>query len=61
MGADGKLQDPPVEPSIDRRRALVVTSAVLAFELGLAAYGFLRVPPGGRVVVRWDATGHASG
>ena len=61
MGVDGKLQDPPVERSIDRRRALVLTCVVLAFELGLAAYGFSRESPSSRVPIRWDASGHASG
>lgn len=61
MGADGKLQDPPVEPSIDRRTALVITCAVLAFELGIAGYGFSRVPFGSRVAVHWDVNGHANG
>ena len=61
MGVDGKLQDPPVEPSIDRRRALILACAVLAFELGIAAYGFSRVPTGSRVAVHWDASGHPNG
>lgn len=61
MGADGKLQDPSIEPSIDRRPALVVTAVALLFELGIAAYGFSRVPPGTRVAVHWDAMGHPNG
>jgi uncharacterized membrane protein len=61
MGADGKFQDPPVETSIDRRTALVATAAALVFELGIAAYGFSRVPPGTRVAVHWDAAGHPNG
>jgi uncharacterized membrane protein len=62
MGADGKLQDPPVEESsIDRRTPLVLTIGVLACELGLAVYGFSRVPPGSRVAVHWDAGGHSNG
>lgn len=61
MGADGKLQDPPLEPSIDRRLALVATVVALVFELGIAVYGFSRVPPGARVAVHWDATGHPNG
>jgi uncharacterized membrane protein len=61
MGADGKLQDPPVEPSIDRRPTLVVTALALAFQFGIAAFGFTRVPPGARVAIHWDATGHANG
>ncbi|HET6310966.1 MAG TPA: SdpI family protein [Candidatus Nitrosotalea sp.] len=61
MGTDGKLQNPPVEPSIDRRTALVITCAVLAFELGIAGYGFSRVPFGSRVAVHWDVGGHPNG
>jgi uncharacterized membrane protein len=61
MGADGKLQDPPVEPSIDRRSSLLVTCGVLVFELGIAAYGFSRVSPGSSVAVHWDVNGHANG
>jgi uncharacterized membrane protein len=61
MGADGKLQDPSIEPSIDRRPALVVTTVALLFELAIAAYGFSRVPPGARVAVHWDAIGHPNG
>lgn len=61
MGVDGKLQDPSVEPSIDRRPALMVTAVALLFELGIAAYGFSRVPPGARVAVHWDAMGHPNG
>ena len=61
MGTDGKLQDPAVEPSIGLRRPLVATFVVLAVELGIAAYGFSRVPPGARVAVHWDASGHANG
>jgi uncharacterized membrane protein len=44
-----------------RRSPLVVTSAALAFELGIAAYGFTRVPPGARVAMHWDAVGHPNG
>lgn len=61
MGTDGKLQDPTIGRSIDRRPALVVTAVALAFELGIAAYGFSRVPPGARVAVHWDAVGHPNG
>ena len=61
MGADGKLQDPSIEPTIDRRPALVATAVALVFELGIAAYGFSRVPPGTRVAVHWDAVGHPNG
>jgi immunity protein, SdpI family len=61
MGADEELQDPQVEPSIDRRPAVIVTAVVLAIELGIAAYGFTRVPPGARVAIHWDAMGHANG
>lgn len=61
MGSAGQLEDPSVEPSINRRRALVATSVALALELGIAVYGFSRVPPMARVAVHWDATGHANG
>lgn len=61
MGAAGQLEDPSVEPSIHRKRALVATFVVLAFELGIAAYGFFRIPPMARVPVHWDANGHANG
>ena len=61
MGADGKLQDPSIERSIDRLPALVVTAVALLFELVIAAYGFSRVPPGARVAVHWDAMGHPNG
>jgi uncharacterized membrane protein len=61
MGPDGKLQDPSIEPSIGLRRPLVATLIALAVELGLAGYGFSRVPPGARVAVHWDATGHPNG
>lgn len=61
MGADGKLQDQAVEPSIHRTPALVATAAALLFEVGMALYGFSRVPPGARVAVHWDAMGHPNG
>jgi uncharacterized membrane protein len=61
MGADEELQDPQIEPSIDRRPALLVTAVAVALELGIAAYGFSRVPPGARVAIHWDAMGHANG
>jgi uncharacterized membrane protein len=61
MGADGKFQDPPVESSIDRRRALVLTCVVVAFQLGIAAFGFSKVPSGSLVAVHFDAAGHANG
>jgi uncharacterized membrane protein len=61
MGADDKLQDPSVEPRIHRGPALVATAVALAFELGVAAYGFSRVPLGARVAIRWDAVGHPYG
>jgi|ERR1700682_6548157 len=61
MGVDGKLQDPSINPSINRRPALVATAVALVTELGIAAYGFSRVPPGSRVAVHWDAAGHANG
>src|ERR1700694_3101918 len=61
MGAAGKLQDPTVEASIDRRRPLVVTLVALAFELGIAAYGFSHVPWDARVAIHWDANGHPNG
>lgn len=61
MGAAGKLQDPSVEPHIHRGLALVMTTAAVAFELGIAAYGFSRVPLGARVAIHWDALGHPDG
>lgn len=61
MGADEELQDPQIEPSIDRRPALLVTAGALVLELGIAAYGFSRVPPGARVAIHWDAMGHPNG
>jgi uncharacterized membrane protein len=61
MGVDGKLQDPAIAPSIERRPALVATAVALAVELGIAAYGFSRVPPGAHVAVHWDASGHPNG
>jgi len=61
MGAAGKLQDPPLEPVLHRGPALVVTAVALAFELGVAAYGFWQVPRGARVAIHWDAVGRANG
>jgi uncharacterized membrane protein len=61
MGADEELQDPQIEPSINRRPALIVTAVALVVELGIAAYGFSSVPPGARVAIHWDAMGHANG
>lgn len=61
MGAAGKLQDPSIEAPMRRGPALVVTAAALAFELGIAAYGFSRVPPGAQVAIHWDAVGHPNG
>lgn len=61
MGAARKLQDPPIEPSMHRGPALVVTAVVLAFELGIAAYGFSRVPLGAQVAIHWDAVGRPNG
>jgi immunity protein, SdpI family len=61
MGAAGKLQDPTVEVSIDRRRPLGVTLVALAFELGIAAYGFSHVPWDARVAIHWDVNGHPNG
>jgi uncharacterized membrane protein len=61
MGTAGKLQDPSIEPSMHQGPALVVSAAALAFELGIAAYGFLRVPPGSQVAIHWDAVGHPNG
>jgi uncharacterized membrane protein len=46
---------------MNRGRALVVTAVVLAFELGIAAYGFSRVPLGSQVAIHWDAVGRPNG
>ena len=61
MGADDKLQDPQVELTIDRRPALVATAVAIVWELGVAVYGFSRVPPGAQVAVHWDLAGHPNG
>jgi uncharacterized membrane protein len=57
MGAAGKLQD----PSINRRPALLLTAVTLFFELGIAVFGFSRVPLGARVPVHWNAMGNPNG
>ena len=61
MGIDGKIQDPSLERSIDRRPPLVVSGVALVFELAIAAYGYSRMPPGTRVAIHWDAAGHPNG
>jgi immunity protein, SdpI family len=38
-----------------------VTAVALAFEIGIAAYGFSRVPSGAQVAIHWDAVGHPNG
>lgn len=61
MGIDGKLQDPSLEASLDRRPALLVTGLALVFEVALAFYGWSRVSPDARVAIHWDAAGHPNG